>query len=134
MIFSIDLTRRSDIVTPLPPREVNKVAGKHVPRSLPDRTLTGIGVMSDLCHVGPTKSASLMCHVGPTMSDLSTMLDLYASTKSDLSSLKYILKQIATLFKYIKKITTPKNTRLFIHSNIDNIYILVKVHISLAHE
>ena len=52
--------------------------------------LAGIGVMSDLCHVGPTKSASLMCHVGPTMSDLSTMSDIYASTRSDLSSLKYI--------------------------------------------
>ena len=50
-----------------------------------------IGVMSALCHVGPTKS------------DLSTMSDLYASTRSDLSSLKYILKQITTLFKYYKK-------------------------------
>ena len=32
MIFSIDPTRRSDIVTPLPPppREVDKIAGKQV--------------------------------------------------------------------------------------------------------
>ena len=30
MIFSIDPTRRSDIVTPPPPREVDKIAGKQV--------------------------------------------------------------------------------------------------------
>ena len=41
MIFSIDPTRRSDIVPPPPPpREVDEVAGKQVPRSLPDRTPT----------------------------------------------------------------------------------------------
>ena len=90
-------------------------------QSVAETCFSRIGVMSDLCHVGPTRSPSLMSHVGPTMSDLSTMSDLYASTRSALSSLKYILKQVTALLGYYRKITTLlTNTQLFIHSNIDN--------------